>query len=322
MNCFAGLSYAFIFTSQLACLFLGVRDTPNRYQAIEIQPMTTNITKRDVNRIRGWTVRLLFVVALCFMQSDLKAATFNISSLEAALAAPNDPNVINYSTWSGWMTQVFEYNMPLIQIANGPNDDPITTFRMSIGDTRYQFSNIFQNKDRTNSWNIFPTGEPALLGMTTPGVNFVSYVADGGDTLVVDFGNGGLQPGEVVRLQVDIDMDPGSVGTMAFADYTSVFFQAGGGADTTGNSVIEMVFANDQSASATLPNYVAPNAVSLTTPRPYDDMQMVDNLPALNVTDPGSGGNGNPDPIIPEPSSLLLGSLACFFSTYRRRSGN
>lgn len=244
-------------------------------------------------------VALVACIALSSMQR-VEAAMVNFSSIEVALAEPDNKDDIMNALWTGWMNQVYEYNMPFIELANEDTDTlNITEFRFSIGDTNYNFSNEFFNKHKTNSSGIPVTGEYALLGESTPGIPMSSSLADGGDTLVISFGNGGLAPGQTVRFQVDINADdPSDNDMMYFAPYTEVFFNNG---DDTNNSLISLAFeGTDQEASAFIPDYEVPNAVSVTTPRPHSVMQMIDPLPGLELT-----GNR-----IPEPGSLALLAIA------------
>lgn len=235
-----------------------------------------------------------------------KAVTINMSSLEIILSDPTDSMGLHMvALWAGWQTQVYEYNMPFIEVSNGIGDPTISQFRMTIGDPDYQFSNIFQFKDSTNSWNVPVTGDPALLGSSTPGIPISSSLEDGGDTILVDFGPAGLGPGETVRFQLDIDMDPGSIGTMMFADYTSVFINNG----NDPNSVVTLSFLNSmQTASAEFPDAIVPLSLGgPTQARDYGTMQ-----PEFGV-----GIDLNP---IPEPTAMGLMAIAAAACSVVRRT--
>ena len=241
--------------------------------------------------------------------TNLQAATINMSSIETALAEPDNDNAMHVALWAGFMTQVFEYNMPFIELSLAADDDVLNEFRMTIGDTDYNFSNEFKNHHRTNASLIPVSGEYALLGHSTPGINFSSSIPDGGDTLVLDFGPGGLQPGQTVRFQVDINADPGSVGTEMFEAYSKVFYQANGGPDNSGNSLITLDFASDPDASVVLPNYSMDtgNIVSLSNPRPYSEMQGIDLQGDLEIGE------------VPEPTSVALALVAGAMGLASRR---
>lgn len=240
-----------------------------------------------------------------------QAATINFSNIETILADPDDMLSLNNAKWAGYNVQVYEYNMPFIEVEN-PSDATyaIGTFTMTIGDTDFQFSNSFLGLSETNSSATPAPGEYAATGFSTPDIDFTSSVADDGDTLILDFGPDGLQPGEVVRFQVDIDRDPGVSGKSIIAPYTSVFFDEDGGDDTTGNSEIRLDFVDtDVFAELTLPNIASSDDVSmfLETVRPYDTMQQVDIHPAT------------PFDIIPEPATAVLAGLAMVGVATRRR---
>lgn len=232
-----------------------------------------------------------------------QAVTINFSSLEQVLVDPDDMLSLKAAMWTGWSTQVYENNMPFIEVANeADSPSPITRFTMTIGDTDYQFSNEFLRKDNTISYPFPADGTYAIAGFSTPDIEFTSSITDGGDTLVIEFGNGGLQPGELVRFQVDINKDPGSTGTRVFADYPSVFF-----GDT--NSSVRVDFANpDLFAEATLPDLaVSPEvAAQLANPRPYSQMQEIDIFPSI------------PLDVVPEPTTALLACLGVGFIARRR----
>ena len=241
--------------------------------------------------------------------------TINFSSLETVLVNPMDMNNKMTALWTGWATQVYEYNMPYIELKNDASAPfPVATFRMSIGDTNYGFSNIFFQKESTNSYPYAANGEYALTGFSTPDLDFSTGIEDGGDTLLVDFtARGGLKPGEVVRFQVDIDRDTDIGGMKMFADYPSVFFTPNGGADTTGNSVVTLGYVGtSQTTSTTLPNYSMSAATTgyLTTPRPYSVMQPIDVFPDVPV--------GFPE--IPEPTAGVLAAVALAAAAVRRRA--
>ncbi|TWT97041.1 hypothetical protein Pla108_28180 [Botrimarina colliarenosi] len=260
------------------------------------------------------TNRMLAIAAAFALTTAASAATINFSSLETVLAAPTDMNSKMTALWTGWSTQVYEYNMPFIQLGN-ESDAPfaIDEFRMSIGDTNYGFSNVFFRKEETNSYPYPANGEYAITGFSTPDIEFDTRLEEGGDVLVVDFGaRGGLKPGEVVRFQVDIDRDDDNGGMMRFADYTSVFFTPNGGADTTGNSELSLTYiGTNQTTNVTLPNYPVSAAVAgyLQTPRPYAVMQPIDVYP-----DTPFGFEE-----IPEPTTALMAALGLVTIASRRR---
>ncbi len=245
--------------------------------------------------------RLFSFLSVLLAVASAQAATINFSSLETVLADPDDKNSMMTALWTGWATQLYEYNMPFIELTNESDAPaPIMSFTMTIGDEDYQFSNEFFRKGNTNSHPYPADGSWAIAGYSTPDVDFTSSIADDGNELTVDFGDVGLQPGETVRFQVDIDRD--REGLMMFADYTSVFF---------GKSKISLDFAGiDQDPTeVTLPALPvsADVAMFLQNPRPYNVMQPIDVFPDTTID------------VIPEPTTTLLASLAAIGFVARRR---
>lgn len=243
--------------------------------------------------------RVFFAGALLLGAVSAQAVTINFSSLEQVLADPDDTNSKMSALWTGWATQLYEYNMPFIEIEND-SAFAVERFTMTIGDENYQFSNEFLRKEDTNSYPFPADGSWAIGGYSTPDIEFTSSIADNGDQLVVDFGDGGLQPGEVVRFQVDIDRDPPGDGMMMFADYTSVFFQPSGD-DTSSNSMLSFEFDGiAQPSTLRLPNLGVSGNVAqfLQNPRPYNVMQMIDVYPGTTLD------------VIPEPTTAVLTLLA------------
>lgn len=264
----------------------------------------------------GWIAALLVAVACPLGTAE--GATINIRSLESLLATPTDYEANTYGLWSGWATQRYEYNMPFIELQTEEFDQPISAFRMTIGDTNFVFSNEYDHKNMTNSFDIPANGEYALLGKSTPGIGFDTRVENNGTELVVEFDQP-LGPEQVVRFQVDIDRAPGVTSVSRYAPYTEVFFKVNGGDDTSGNSMItlELVDGPDLGPT-TLPNYeITPDSlVGLTSPRSYSTMQMPPDFPD------GTGGRTRltPNGEIPEPTALLLALSACL-ACGARKSG-
>lgn len=253
----------------------------------------------------GFVRRLSAAMVMLLAAVSAQAATVNFSSLETLLADPTDMMSAKTALWTGWLTQLYENNMPYIEITNDADDPAITQFTMTIGDADYQFSNEYKNKLWTNSYPYQADGTYALLGYSTPDIELVGSIADNGDTLVIDFGDGGLQPGETVRFQVDIDRDPDAEGAMLFADYTSVFFTD----DSEGsNSFVTMDFAGTDNDASGFLSGSPTGGNDVQVPRPYSEEQVPPMVPPTSL-----------DPI-PEPTSVLLVSLAAMGLAARRRS--
>lgn len=291
--------YPFIFTasfsSKLVCSFGWSRGVD---QTRQLSNMISQTMKT------GFLKRLSVAMVLLLASVSAQAATVNFSSIETLLADPDDMMSAKTALWTGWLTSLYEANMPFIEITNDADDPAIEQFTMTIGDTDYQFSNEYQNKLWTNSYPYAADGTYALLGYSTPDVELVGSITDDGDTLVVDFGDGGLQPGETVRFQVDIDRDADAEGAMLFADYTSVFFTD----DEDGqNSFVTMDFAGTDNDASGFLSGSPEGGNDVQVPRPYSEEQVPPTVPPTSL-----------DPI-PEPTSVLLLSLAALGLAARRR---
>lgn len=254
--------------------------------------------------------RMLTALAVTITAGSAQAVMISFSNLETVLADPDDKDSMMTALWTGWATQLYEYNMPFVELVNDADaPSAIEEFRMSIGDTDYQFSNEFLRKEDTNSYPYEANGEYAITGYSTPDIDFTTSVEQDGDILVIDFGPDGLAPGETVRFQVDINGDNSEM--MVFADYLSVFMTPNGGDDTSNNSVIEVTYVDPEITAdpLTLPNFtVSSDVVSfLQSPRPYSTMQPIDVFPGTTI-----------DPI-PEPTAGLLALLAAASFATRRR---
>lgn len=238
----------------------------------------------------------LTILALAGATTFAQEASLNFSSIETALVDPDDDNSMMTALWTGWTTELYEHNMPFISLTNDPSStEPITQLTLSIGDTRYEFSNEFEHKEWTNSYPYSADGSYAVTGFSTPDVSFDSYILDGGDTLLLNFDDGGLQPGEVVRFQVDINRDSADEGALIYADYTQVFFNNG---DTTPNMEISISFGDDElapKAYATVGDQAGTTDVQ--SPRPYGEKQMIPIFPETEV-------------VVPEPTAGVLAMLA------------
>lgn len=212
---------------------------------------------------------------------------------------------MKYSSWDTPTQRIADLNMPFLELTNDATSEaPITEFNMTIGDSRFNFSDVF-------------FGDYIKLGTSTPGFNLQASVADNGDLLKVQILNGGLQPGQIVRFRVDIDVDPGYPNLFPHQDFRLVFFQSPslGGDPNIPTSVVTSIFSEGgmtESVSTSLENWETPyNAYFNGNIRPYSVMM------GLDIFGTGSSG-GNP---IPEPSSIGLLGLGAFAALmyWRRR---
>lgn len=239
-----------------------------------------------------------------------QAASINFSSIETVLSDPDNMDDKMLALWTGWLTQLYEYNQPFLQITSDPGDSaPVTEVRLSIGDTNFRFDNEFLGKDMTNAAHIPADGRYALPGSSNPGLVYNSFIDDGGDELVIQFPNG-LGPDDMAIVQFDISPDDPADKVNRFASYSAVLFNVNPGDDNTGNSIVTVEFGNGLSSSVQLPNLdLDPDMVpSISAPRPYANMQTNTPLIPLDITDP-----------IPEPTAgcLILAGLA--LASARRR---
>ncbi|MCA9239527.1 MAG: PEP-CTERM sorting domain-containing protein [Planctomycetales bacterium] len=232
---------------------------------------------------------------------------FLISFSEPMLAAhgtPQEAQVAHYEGWDSAIARIRKRNMPFIEVTNTSSTNDLTQFRMTIGKSVYNFSDLV-------------LGSYAALGTTTPGITISSSAPDpdgagpltSGDLLVVDFANG-LGPNETVRFQVDIDVDPGNPSLYAYPDYRSVFFDVNSAVnDPSNNSVLTAAFSNGGLVSTTLPDFSQSDTVYLNGGplRSYNEM---DNTEMFELT-------GD----VPEPGAglLVLASIGGFCGFRKRR---
>jgi hypothetical protein len=125
-----------------------------------------------------------------------------------------------------------------------------------------------------------------MLGSSTPGFDITSStVGNLGNELVVNIGNGGLQPGQLIRFKIDLAVDPEFEDDFfKFPDYRTVLF------DMNGFNV-------------------------------YDGLQQqspTDNARAWVIFDPTLGANFVTQPV-PLQDELVSGAAADFYNNNYRR---
>lgn len=214
-----------------------------------------------------------------------------LSEKEMVLEHPNDPVVQKFAAWDPPFQRIADRNMPFIEVKNlSTSTGNLTEFRMTIGDTDFNFSDDF-------------FGTFVKLGTSTPNVNLSATTAMNGDELIVTFGNGGLAPGELVRFRIDLDPDPNTFGLFPHPDFRLVLFSMNGMDDSFDNSIVSALFvdpndpANTATVSNQLPDFTVTGAQSLFFNqfiRPYSQMEGVD-IFALQAAE-----------VIPEPSTVTL----------------
>ncbi len=158
--------------------------------------------------------------------------TIKISSKEALLEFPGDPDVDLLAMWDDPLQRIAARNMPWIELTNNQDADaPITRFTMTIGDAiKAHFSD---NK----FGNLIMESET-----DSPGVSLTASLLGGSDdTLVIEIV--GLDPGKTARFRVDLA--PNDPNAFARPDFRTVFFQMNGN-DTSDNSDFIVRYENDQ----------------------------------------------------------------------------
>lgn len=232
-----------------------------------------------------------------------------LSEKEMVLTDPNNLNAKMYAMWDLPFQRIASRSMPWVELMNlGDSTGNLTQFTMTIGDTDYNFSDAYM-------------GDVITVSDKTPFAGGVTATSSG-DLLTVNFGGGGLAPGQSVIFGVDLDPDAGVDGLFPHPDFRLVLFDMndmdGNGAGD--NSVVSGLFvdpantAMTATASTTLDDYDVDGPESNyfnQFVRPYGVMEGIDVFPALATA-------GVP---IPEPTSAALTGLAVIglVACYRRR---
>lgn len=249
---------------------------------------------------------LSFVCLPCEAQTVRGGFVLKISEKEMQLEHPNDLAWQQYLMRDLPFQRMNDRNMPVLELANSPDSTaPITEFRLTIGDTRFNFSDEI-------------LGGFAKLAGSTPGFSIGSTTLDGkGDELILQIKGGGLAPGERLRFMIDLDVDPAFRGELfSHPDYRTVLF------DMNGVNVYDG-FAQDVSSTDNA------RAMAIFNPAAGEDFAVG---PFAFPDEPVYGGAGgvfndhyrrfgDPDPVrtyevggelvlVPEASSLWLAAWA------------
>jgi hypothetical protein len=163
-----------------------------------------------------------------------------ISEKELKLAHPNDPMWDKWLMWDIGFQRMLDRNMPYLELMNAATStSKITEFHITIGDNRFNFGPV----EGTNL---------VMLGSTTPGVNLSASTINSGNELVVNVGNGGLLPGQLVRFKINLDVDPAYAATYQAAfgdsqpDFRTVLFDMNGKNIYDGGTVNKSTADNSQ----------------------------------------------------------------------------
>lgn len=132
---------------------------------------------------------LMLCVAAAATAQTGPLGDFSVHICETELCLMN-PEAAAGMSYSERTLMIFR-DSPYIELRNDSSSSaPITEFRLTIGDSRFNFSN------------------QVLLGSKTPGYSLTSSTVGGlGDELVVNIGNGGLAKGDAIHLKIDLGVD-------------------------------------------------------------------------------------------------------------------
>jgi len=244
--------------------------------------------------------------------------SLKISEREKAFRPATDVMAMKALMWDMPFSRMAARNVPFLCLTNESETASISQFKMTIGDEQFNFGN-----------SIF--GSYARLGKDTPGLSIASSIQDGGNTLIVDFLNGGLAPGATINFQIDLDVDAAFAGAFyKHPDYRTVLFDMNGDnyyedagilhdPDSSDNARITLTFAMSGMPSVS------------TGPTPFSDYPVVDG--SARYVNANIARYGDSDPIrdfilgggarVPEPASVglaLFGLVALLpqVTRYRR----
>jgi len=281
-----------------------------------------------IRGIRGGphvAVSLLVLVAICALAKPAQAVitdtdwNLKISEREIAFRPASDLMAMKSLMRDLPFSRMFARNMPFLCFTNESESASITELKLTIGDDKFHFADSL-------------LGRYAKIGKATPGFSLSSTVEDGGDTLVVNFLNGGLAPGKTVDFQIDIDVDTEFANSIyKHPDYRTVLFDMNGD-NLYENAGILQDESSKDNAQVTL-TFAMTGMPSVTVgPVAFDDPNVFDgsagfvnnHLARYGQYDPIrsfalSGGS-----VVPEPSSLVVAlvgflGVALPFGRMRRR---
>jgi hypothetical protein len=230
---------------------------------------------------------------------DINSFTLRFSEKEMKLEHPSDMMWDKYLMWDLAFQRMNDRNMPYLELTNdAASADPIKELHLTIGDTRFNFSDDVM-------------GKFAMLGSTTPGYNITSStVGNLGNELVVNIGDGGLQPGEVVRFKIDLAVDPAFADQVfPHPDYRMNGFNVYDGlqqqsdADNAKAWVIfdPAIGADSPTEPVALLDEIVSGSAADFYNNNYRRYGQMDPVRTFQLTGSGEGG-------IPEPGSMLLGA--------------
>ena len=192
--------------------------------------MNTLGTRRNATALAPALFAMLLAMLAPPAAQAQNSWTVSISEKELKLENPVDMMWDKWLMWDIGYQRMMCRNAPYIELLNeATSTSPITEFHLTIGDNRFDFGPV-EGTDLV------------LLGSTTPGFNLTANKVNGvvntngnmGDELVVNIGNGGLLPGQMVRFKIKLDVDPAFAAQYAASfgaslpDFRTVLFDMNG----------------------------------------------------------------------------------------------
>jgi hypothetical protein len=264
-------------------------------------------------------VAALALIAITLLAASAQAAindtdwSLKISERELAFRPATDVMAMKSLMWDIPFSRMAARNVPFICLTNESATAAITQFKMTIGDEQFHFADSLM-------------GMFAKLGRETPGFGLSSTTENDGNTLVVNFLNGGLQPGQTVDFQFDIDVD--SQFANAFyqhPDYRTVLFDMNGDNLYMNAGIVNEVSETDN-AKVSLKFEMAGMPSVTIGPTPFDDPSVVDgsarfvnaSLARYGESDPIRAFSLSGGSVVPEPQSLVLAVVSLLGLTLPR----
>jgi hypothetical protein len=230
--------------------------------------------------------------------------SLKISERELAFRPASDAMAMKTLMWDLPASRRSARNLPTICLTNESATAAISQFKMTIGDDQFHFGDSF-------------FGAFAKLGKDTPGISLSSTTENDGDTLVVNFLNGGVAPGQTVNFLFDIDVDAEFAGSFyQFPDYRTVLFDMNGDNYYQSAGVVNDP-DDDDNAKVSLTFTMAGMPSVTTVPTPFPDPNVLDgsaryvntNMARYGDSDPVRAFSLSGGAAIPEPTSIALGLL-------------
>lgn len=254
------------------------------------------------SRSAKFTLAVLTISAALLAASSANAQNswiVSISEKEMKLDHPFDMMWDKWLMWDIGYQRMMCRNTPYIELQNeATSTSPITEFHLTIGDNNFNFAPV-------------QGSNYAQLGSTTPGFSLTSSTLNNqGDELIVTIGNGGLLPGQLVRFQINLDVDPAYAATYSASfggsqpDYRTVLFDMNGLNVYTGSQKTSS--EDNAQASVVFTPGGKSNAVAFSDETVAAGQYYNNNLRAYRASDPvlifQIGGGTE----VPEPSSVAL----------------